>query len=140
MLFRSGQMVVKIQRIYFFKVRLKHKDTDGSIILCDFCSSAQEFARQHFTSDIRLPSDSTSRWTLLSSANASYCRAHQQKTDHRPVSFVTGRWPVLLFFDFFQRRHGGDGTVAAGGRRSHSFGSDFSCFMFFCRYGLVAST
>ena len=45
-------------------------------LLCDFCSSVQEFARQRFFStDIRLPSDSTSRWTPLPSANASYCRA-----------------------------------------------------------------
>ena len=32
-------------------------------LLCDFCSSVREFARQHFFTDIRLPSDSTSRWT-----------------------------------------------------------------------------
>ena len=45
-------------------------------LLCDFCSSVREFARQHFfPADIRLPSNSTSRWTPLPSVNASYCRA-----------------------------------------------------------------
>ncbi len=39
-----------------------------------FCSSVQAFARLHFFADLRLPSDSTSRWTSLPSANTFYCR------------------------------------------------------------------
>ena len=72
-------------------------------LLCDFCSSVREFARQHFfPADIRLPSDSTSRWTPLPSANASYCRARcglsplsccscraHIKTEAKPISFAS---------------------------------------------------
>ena len=69
--------------------------------VCGFCSSVRDFARQSFSPfDIRLPSDSTLRWTPLPSANASCCRArsglsppsccpcrahHHHENNRRPV-------------------------------------------------------
>ena len=47
---------------------------------------------------------------------------------HQPVSFDTGRWPVLLFFDFFQCRHGRDSTVAAGGDAGSFIGKGQNAF------------
>ena len=47
---------------------------------------------------------------------------------HQPMSFDTGRWPVLLFFDFFQCRHGRDSTVAAGGDAGSFIGKGQNAF------------
>ena len=71
-------------------------------LICGFCSSARNFALQRtfLTSAIRLPSDSTSRWTPLPSASGSCyrvrsglsppsyrpCRAHMIKgSGFRPL-------------------------------------------------------
>ena len=46
-------------------------------LICDFFSSGRGFARFRISvssENIRLPSDSISRWTPLPSANASYCQ------------------------------------------------------------------
>ena len=69
------------------------------------------FARQHFFADIRLPSDSTSRWTPLPSANASYCRARSGLSPPsccpcwahiRETAGYLGRVARLFFVDCFR--------------------------------------
>ena len=71
---------------------------DIPCLLCDFCSSDQRFA-------IRLPSDSTSRWTPLSLAVSFPLSGHFtdfHRLDYAHAGRTTKKEPILI--DSFQLR------------------------------------
>ena len=91
----------------------------GDLLWC-FCALGRGFAhRVSLFPGIQLPSDSTSRWTPLSSANASYCQVrsglsppssypcwvHQKK--RRACVLIACQLAGYLF-ENFRRYHAGD--------------------------------